>query len=54
MANSGRPEMIHLLAFAMFALVLAACSGEQKPQLPPTGDVLRKFIAKAILGIPLF
>ena len=42
MTNLGRPKMIRLLAFAMLGLVLAACSGEQKPQLPPLAEQMAK------------
>jgi hypothetical protein len=42
MSNSGRLKMIRFLAFAMLALVLAACSGEQKSQLPPLAEQMAK------------
>jgi hypothetical protein len=42
MANSDRPKMIRLLALAMLALVLEACSGEQKSQVPPLAEQMAK------------
>ncbi|HYW72620.1 MAG TPA: hypothetical protein VE961_16475 [Pyrinomonadaceae bacterium] len=42
MANSNPPNMIRLLAFAMLALLLAACSQEQKQQLPPLAEQMAK------------
>jgi hypothetical protein len=34
--------MIRFLAFALLALVLAACSGEQKAQIPPAAEQMAK------------
>ena len=42
MTNSDRPKMSRLLAFAMLALFLAACSGEQKSQIPPLAEQMAK------------
>jgi hypothetical protein len=42
MTNSNRPDMIRLLAFTVLALVLAACSGEQKSQIPPAAEQMAK------------
>jgi hypothetical protein len=42
MTNSSRPDMIRLLAFTVSALVLAACSGEQKSQIPPLAEQMAK------------
>lgn len=42
MSNSDRSNMIRFLAFAMLALVLAACSGEQKSQIPPLAEQMAK------------
>jgi hypothetical protein len=42
MTNSSRLDMVRLLAFTASALVLAACSGEQKSQLPPVAEQMAK------------
>jgi hypothetical protein len=42
MADSSCPNVIRFLAFTMLALVLAACSGQQKQQLPPLAEQMAK------------
>jgi len=42
MADPSCPNVVRFLAFTMLAFVLAACSGQQKQQLPPLAEQMAK------------